>query len=552
MSSPSRFPEDPSCVSPGATPPAHTLFRVALVGAGSPFASLVRLLCHDNTMTTQPWITVAGMAHVPYPLPTLSDGTPCLHAVPVFPTLPALFHALPEVNMVIDLSDTGEHLDALRTTAPPQCSILCGSAASVLWDMLFGDRLCHSCRRELRRTQDLFSALADHMDEDIMLLDANGTILEVNQAFINSRGGTWHDYVGRHCDDMEGGNVCCPPEEGGCTFRETLRTGRKAERVHSLVTEDGKVRFFRIYTYPVPDPDGKIHRIIEIRRDITLRTQKEQHEQQAERMAAIGELSTYIAHEIRNPLFAIGGFANSLLRSTTLDEDSRAKVDIILKESRRLDAILKTALNFTRPADAATGEVDINLATAETLQLMYAGCEEYGLRLSVKLAPGIAMGRGEAGMFKQCVINLVKNGMEAMQPGGMLSVRTGMTRSHVYVTVQDTGTGIPDAVRDKIFSPFFSTKDKGAGLGLAMTRKIVEEMGGYVELHSREGAGTSASLFLLPVLAVEGDETQGFKPGSYRITQELHNPDLAPRETPDPFGTSGEAAAPDGVGNTGA
>jgi PAS domain S-box-containing protein len=475
-------------------------FTVALVGSGKPLQAFSKLVCRPDFGEAFPWIRVAGLASIPK---SAIRAIPCFDPLPMFETHTALFQAMPEVNIVIDLSDGGDFMAELRKDAPAGCSVLHGDAAGLIWELLLSEKLCHSCMRDLRRAQDLFATLIDQVDEDIMLLDTDGKIMDVNRSIIVARGGTKADYIGRNCWELDGGNFCCPPDKGGCTFRETLQTGRKAERIHSKVTDDGKVQFFRIYTYPVFGGDGRITRIIEMRRDITHRTHMEQRLQQAEKMAAIGELSTYIAHEIRNPLFAIGGFANSLLRSTSLDEAAREKVEIILKESKRLDAILKTTLNFARPTDSAEGVVDINLVTAETLQLMRIGCEERGLQFTVNLAPSIAVAKGNAGMIKQCLINLVKNSLEAMKEGGKLTVVTGMTQTHVFVTVQDTGYGIPDALREKVFSPFFSTKDKGAGLGLAMTKKIVEEMGGYVELVSKEGEGTTISLYLLPTLAVE-------------------------------------------------
>lgn len=483
-------------------------FCVALIGAGQPFKAFTRLVCRPDFAESFPWVRIHGLAHVP---PEALRAVPCFDAIPMFETHTALFQALPEVNLAIDLSDGAVYVDALRRDAPDGCSVLHGDAASLIWDLLVSEKLCHTCMRDLRRAQDLFATLIDQVDEDIMLLDVEGRIVDVNRSIVAQRGGSKQDYMGRFCWELDGGNFCCPPDKGGCTFRETLETGRKAERIHSKVNEDGRVQFFRIYTYPVFGNDGRITRIIEMRRDITHRTHMEQRLQQTEKMAAIGELSTYIAHEIRNPLFAIGGFANALLRSPVLDDAAREKVEIILKESKRLDDILRTTLNFARPTESDVGEVDLNLVTAETLQLMRLGCEERGLRFSVRLAPSLAMAKGDAGMFKQCLINLVKNSLEAMETGGLLTVLTGMTQTHVFVTVQDTGHGIPDTLREKVFSPFFSTKDKGAGLGLAMTKKIVEEMGGRVELSSKEGEGTVITLYLLPVLAVDGEAEGGFK-----------------------------------------
>ena len=110
-------------------------------------------------------------------------------------------------------------------------------------------------------------------------------------------------------------------------------------------------------------------------------------------------------------------------------------------------------------------------------------------------------------LIKQCLINLIKNALEAMPQGGAMRISTAMRGEFVALEVADTGPGIPVDIRDRVFSPFFSTKGKGAGLGLAMIRKIMDDLGGDVHLASREGEGTRVSLLLPPVLAVAQSES---------------------------------------------
>lgn len=350
------------------------------------------------------------------------------------------------------------------------------------------------------------AAVVDGLEEDILLLDRDGRVVDVNRTMYARLGRSKGDIVGLHCSALEGGDFCRRPR-GSCPYQETLATGRKAEAVHSQVGPDGRVQFVRVYTYPLNDESGRTTHVVEMRRDITARTFTEQRLQQAQKMAAIGELSTYIAHEIRNPLFAIGGFAQALLRRDDLAAEVREKVSIIMEESRRLDAILRSILNYARPSDARAGAaeaVDVNLVVAETVRLMSIGCEPEGIRLVTDLAPDLARAKGVAELLKQCLVNLLKNSMEAMDGrGGVISVRTAMSGAMVLVQVRDEGAGIPEEIRDKIFNPFFSTKDTGSGLGLAMIRKIVEEAGGSVELESKVGLGTVVTLLLPPALAVD-------------------------------------------------
>jgi signal transduction histidine kinase len=220
-------------------------------------------------------------------------------------------------------------------------------------------------------------------------------------------------------------------------------------------------------------------------------------------MAANGEHATYMANEIRNPLFSIGGFANSLLRNPSLNEFAREKAGIIYDESRRLDAILTSILNFARPTQQAIGIFDAATVARQTVDLMCIGSEERGITVNVDIAQGLPKASGNAENLKQCLINLVKNSLEAMPAGGALTLRARQEGPFVRLEVEDTGAGIAPAVQEKVFSPFYTTKHGGAGLGLAMTKKVIEEMRGKVELDSAPGRGTRISLLVPVALAVE-------------------------------------------------
>ena len=342
--------------------------------------------------------------------------------------------------------------------------------------------------------RDVLSAL----DEEVFLLDPDGRVLEANRAARQSLG---QEPAGLACHELEQ----CPEgrrAQGDCPLQEALDTGRPAEADYTKVDADGRMRHFRVRTVPIRGADGSLSCVVRIKRDVTRRRLMEQKLQQSEKMAAIGELSTYIAHEIRNPLFAIAGFSNSLLRSPALDASAREKAEIIGRESRRLEGILKSILNFARPTDAAPGEVDVNEVVRDTVAFLRLGCAD-NLCIDLDLAPDLPLARGVADLLKQCLVNLVKNGLEAMPDGGRLLVSTRLDRNMAALSVSDTGRGIPPENLAKVFNPFFSTKDQGAGLGLAMTKKIVEEAGGKVLLASTPGQGTTVTLLLAPVLAAE-------------------------------------------------
>lgn len=210
----------------------------------------------------------------------------------------------------------------------------------------------------------------------------------------------------------------------------------------------------------------------------------------AEKFAAIGEFSTYIAHEIRNPLFAIGGFANTLLRAPNLDSTSMQKIQIILKESTRLDNILRTFINFSRPLEVAMVAVDVNRMVYQVLELIDFRKGFPQVRIRLFLSDEVSMVRGDPELIKQGLLNLIKNALSTMPGGGYLDIRSRDGVDSVAVEITDTGQGLPPEVLEHPFNPFTS-------LELAMTRKIIIDLGGELHLESNAVKGTS-SIMRLP------------------------------------------------------
>lgn len=477
-------------------------FAIAIVGPGKRLQPYVDVLASQQIATHMPWLKLAAACVCDeHELEWDGLDKPTLYDDPLL-----MREEHPELQLVIEVSEHGQDHDVCAGHEPCAAPCLSDRAASFFLELMQDTVHSKACAMDLIYANTLFRTIFEEVEEDIILLNTKGKIVDMNRNVHERKGLHREDILGLSCWEVEGADFCCESFEGRCPFKTTLRSGKKAEEIHSYVDENGRMRYYRVYTYPVFDAERNLTHIMEIRRDITNRTNMELRLQQSEKMAAIGELATYIAHEIRNPLFAIGGFANSLLRSPSLDDTAREKVSIILQESRRLDGILKSILNFARPTDAQQTVVDINRVISDTMDVMSMACKEKDIEPRLELAKNIARVKGDSEMLKQCLINMIKNAMEAMPEGGRLTIRTTLTGSHVRVELIDTGRGIPHELRDKVFNPFFSTKEQGAGLGLPMTKKIIEEMGGRVELHSKENEGTRIVLDLLPVLAVDEQE----------------------------------------------
>lgn len=365
------------------------------------------------------------------------------------------------------------------------------------------------CALTLAQERNLLSSVIDQIPDDIVILDAASCVVDVNRAVTGRLGGKREEYQGRPCwEVLAGFKGICEPEMDVSRW-EAVRHGGKSEEVYTSVDSHGRMQYFRVYLYPVMDGAGALSHVVVLRRDVTQGTYMERRLQQSEKLAAVGELSTYVAHEIRNPLFAIAGFANSLLRSGSLDDKARSKVSVILEESNRLDKILKSLLNFSRPTQGMEGQVDVSRVAEATMELMSLACQKQGIEVRVETGTGLPMVHGDPELIKQCIINMVKNSMEAMPDGGRIDLRCYMRGDRAVAEVADTGAGIPPENLDQVFNPFFSTKDKGAGLGLAMIKKILDEAGGSVELESEVGKGTTVRLLLSPLMAADEPDVSG-------------------------------------------
>jgi signal transduction histidine kinase len=340
-------------------------------------------------------------------------------------------------------------------------------------------------------------------NEEILVLDNNGCVIDANNFFFKTNSGQLESYLGKSCAEIIGREYCCNQDENvTCLWETPLEQRETFTKVYNLQNDEGQLEYYRVMILPLPS-DGENNFSLFMRKNITSVMRLERQLQQSQKMAAIGELSTYIAHEIRNPLFAIGGFANALIRTPSLDSAAREKARVILEESQRLDGILKSIINFARPSSQDITDMDAAAVLRQAVKMMALSDAGHSVIITENIAPGLPRARGNAEQLKQGLINILKNAQEAMPQGGSIEVSANARRHMIEISVRDTGSGIPREEQSKIFSPFYSTKGKGAGLGLAMTKKYVEEMGGQLHLKSAPGQGTAMIIQLLPALAAE-------------------------------------------------
>jgi signal transduction histidine kinase len=229
------------------------------------------------------------------------------------------------------------------------------------------------------------------------------------------------------------------------------------------------------------------------------RTQKELIRK--ERLAALGEMAATVAHEIRNPLTSVRGFAQRIARHAG-DERLRGYTDIIMEEVDRLNKFITGVLDFARKVKPSFEKVNINHVLGDIVNLMredLAGTEIVLLpHLDMDLRDTVV----DSALVKQMLLNILQNARQALGQSGVITIRTQNAGPYVRIRVADNGVGIPRENLQKVFSPFFTTKTQGTGLGLALVHRIVDEHHGKIHVRSRPGRGTIIDIFL-PVVESE-------------------------------------------------
>ena len=227
----------------------------------------------------------------------------------------------------------------------------------------------------------------------------------------------------------------------------------------------------------------------------------------AERLSAIGEMAATVAHDIRNPLVAIGGFARALSSHPASDESAREYLNIILDEVTRLERIVTKVLDSARPAPTVAQPVQINLIVVEAVKLLEGELAKANVKVVMRLDSGLPAIPADSDRILQMVLNLMRNAVQAMPVSGTLSILTLPAGEWVEMRFTDSGHGIAPEIRDRIFSPFFTTKSAGSGLGLTIVNQVVREHGGVLDLQSTVGAGSTFTV-KLPLKKSEDNHDQ--------------------------------------------
>jgi len=350
--------------------------------------------------------------------------------------------------------------------------------------------------RLLEQTEGFLSSVLAHVPVGIVVLDMDGCISLFNEEAERLTGHHAEDVVGRPYGDIF---PCDVNEPDSALY--TLTNGAVIDpREKQLDTESGQYLPVRFSTSWIYGDDGTAIGVLEVFEDLTPLRDLQARMQQSASLAALGEMAAHVAHELRNPLAGVQGFAQFLQEDLGEGHPAKKIADKIISGVHDIDHIASRLLEFTRPMTPQVAPVDLVAVLGSEVDLARSEAERSGKEITVELVlpeEHIKVAC-DGSLIKQAVLNLLKNSIHAVTVSGTIRIllRWDLLRNRVRISVEDNGSGISEENLPKIFNPFFTTRTKGTGLGLAMVKKIVDAHHGSITVNSTTGGGTTFTLEL--------------------------------------------------------
>ena len=330
---------------------------------------------------------------------------------------------------------------------------------------------------ELTSEKEKLDTIVSAIGGGLILMDEHGKILWTNQIIQEMLG---QDVRGLACQDL------CSE----CSFIfDTSTKEINATIMPDLFGQKGK--YYQITNAPVKGGDGEVYGYIWLIQDITEMKKMEEHIGHSEKLASLGRLAAGIAHEIGNPLTSIFSFVQ-ILKEAEEDKFKRESLETVYFHINRISDILKQLSGFTKMPTGELKECNINETIESSVNIIHFDKKSKGIAIIKELSSELSNYTliCDSNQLSQVFVNLTLNAIDSMSDGGTLTVRSMPQNGNIKIQFEDTGFGIPKEDLPKIFDPFYTTKEKGTGLGLAVSYDIIKKMNGTITVESEVGKGS--------------------------------------------------------------
>lgn len=374
----------------------------------------------------------------------------------------------------------------------------------------------HRRLEELEDVRSYTDSIVNSLTTGIVTVDLEGRVVTLNPAAELLTGFFRGEAAGRYCTELFADTAPL-----GEVLMETLTTRAPIGNVPvTLYRRNGGSLPVDLSAAPLKGGDGKDLGAVAVFRDLTLVRQLETRLRRSDRLAALGTLAAGFAHEIKNPLTSILTFSRRLTRQFDDGEFRERFGRVVPRELERINDIVERLLELARPARLHFALVRVPALLDRVIELYAEQIESRGIAVVRTYARDVPPIHADEEAIYRAIVNLVTNALDAMPSGGRLTLRLGWSDAdvrplrgqaftrRVRIEVEDTGSGIAPADADQIFNPFFTTKDSGTGLGLALTNKIVEDHGGTIDYRQAAGGGAMFRI-VLPLVPEPPHEADG-------------------------------------------
>jgi PAS domain S-box-containing protein len=361
------------------------------------------------------------------------------------------------------------------------------------------DEQYRGAKQDANELRTNIEQLLQRLEEGVLLFDDTGRLLMAGEPAERMLGKTHDQMAGRSMEDLFPRSTIL-----GEIIGSALRSGKSIEEQPVAIPRTGIAPLRLVVSVQVlKSRSGQqdMGTLVTLR-DIESRRQLEQQLDFSSRLAAIGRLTGGVAHEIKNPLNAMALHLEVL--KGKLDGE-QPEIEVIGREIKRLDSVVKTFLNFNRPVDLNYKTIDFNELVQQVLALVSVDANAKNIALKTVLQADKLWINGDPDLLKQAILNVINNGMEAMTEGGTLTTRTTSDGGQCQLTVSDSGPGIAREIQARVFQLYFTTKESGSGIGLATTFRVVQLHNGTIDFTSEPGKGTTFRLRFPRMVDYQGE-----------------------------------------------